>query len=338
MARRGFGAAYAVAPLDAVEVHLEDPLFRPEQLDQAGKPEFDALAQPAAAGPEKQVFRPLLAQRAGAAQRAALLVVRQRRANRRDIEAPVLGEFLVFAGDHRDLQVIRQLVPGAPAALQVDWLAIDPGFDLALDHQGRAGWRHPAQDQHQQSRAGHEAEQQFEHEAADGAKHAGLARLILPAIIAVAVPLSGVMHGASMVVAVRLGRFHRCGPRSFRRPWLERSAQPGAPGGVPDRQPLSVDPRPGAVRRRPAGAAGAGAPGESGLWLFRPGHSVVFRQFVSADPQRHRRVWYHHAVRRPGLSGRLAVPRPEGLALTRLMMAAGMGQSGLHTPPEMRAK
>src|SRR3990167_10241796 len=57
MARRGFGAAYAVAPLDAVEVHLEDPLFRPEQLDQAGKPEFDALAQPAAAGPDRKSTR-----------------------------------------------------------------------------------------------------------------------------------------------------------------------------------------------------------------------------------------------------------------------------------------
>src|SRR3989344_2308007 len=145
MPRGCFGTEYAIAPLDAVEVHLKNPLLGPEQFDQAGKPHFHTFAQPAAPRPEKQVLRHLLTEGTGAAQRTALLVVFQSGLDSRDIEAPVFGELLILAGNHCHLQVIRQFAPGAPAALQIDGLIIDPGLNLALDHQRGAGWWYPAE-------------------------------------------------------------------------------------------------------------------------------------------------------------------------------------------------
>ncbi len=169
--RRRFGAKDADAPFDAVEVHLEDSLLRPEQFDQCREPGLDALAQPTAAGPEEQVLGHLLAQRAGATQRAALFVVRQGRTDRGDVEAPVFGELLILGGDHRHLQVVRQLAPGAPAALQVDAFAAGPGLHLALDHQRGERRRNPAQQQHQQRRQRNEPEQQLEKTAQQGSEH-----------------------------------------------------------------------------------------------------------------------------------------------------------------------
>src|SRR5690554_5858895 len=61
MPRRRFGAEDADAPFHAVEVDLENALLWPQQFDQGGEPGFQALPGPAAARPEKQVLRHLLA-------------------------------------------------------------------------------------------------------------------------------------------------------------------------------------------------------------------------------------------------------------------------------------
>ncbi|MNM93294.1 hypothetical protein D3C81_1056630 [compost metagenome] len=84
----------------------------------------------------------------------------------------MLSEFLVFAGDYRHFQRIRQFLPGTPAALQVDRLAIEPGLHLALDHQHGSGRRHPAQHQHQRGAAGDEPEQILEQAAGQVAHEA----------------------------------------------------------------------------------------------------------------------------------------------------------------------
>src|SRR3546814_7201017 len=104
MACRGFGAEHTVIPLVAVEVHLEDPLLGPEHFDQRGKPGFQTLAQPAAARPQEQVFGHLLAEGAGAANRAAASVMGQRGLDRTEVEAPVLGKFLILTCDYRDFE------------------------------------------------------------------------------------------------------------------------------------------------------------------------------------------------------------------------------------------
>ncbi|MNJ67806.1 hypothetical protein D3C77_640050 [compost metagenome] len=58
-----------------------------------------------------------------------------------EIESPVLGEFLIFGGDHGDFQRVRQFRPGPPVALQLGSLPFQPGAKGLLDHQGGAGGR-----------------------------------------------------------------------------------------------------------------------------------------------------------------------------------------------------
>src|SRR5450830_1150973 len=159
MPGRRFGAKHPVIPLDAVEVHLKNPLLGPEHFDQPGKPGFQPFAQPTTTGPKKEVLRDLLAQGAGAPNRAAEFVMGQRCLNRPKVKTPMLREFLVLAGNHRNFQVVGDLIPGLPGALQVNGLAVEPGFDLALDHQRRARWRYHAKNQHQQYAAASEPEQ-----------------------------------------------------------------------------------------------------------------------------------------------------------------------------------
>ncbi|MNG25000.1 hypothetical protein D3C84_1097920 [compost metagenome] len=85
----------------------------------------------------------------------------ERGLDRADVEAPVLGEFLVFACNHRHFQAIGDLVPRLPGALQVDGFAAEPGFNLALDHQRRERRRHHAKQQHEHNAANGEPEQGF---------------------------------------------------------------------------------------------------------------------------------------------------------------------------------
>src|SRR3546814_1378592 len=56
-----------------------------------------------------------------------------------------------------------------------------------------------------------------------GSKHACLAGMNLPAIIASPVFIAGVMHGSSVVIAVRLRRFYRCRLGCLCRAWPEES-------------------------------------------------------------------------------------------------------------------
>src|SRR5690606_276245 len=109
-----------------VEVDLQDPLFRPEQLDQRREPGFQAFAQPTAAGPEEQVLGHLLGQGAGTANAATALVVRQGGLDGWNIAAPVAGELLILASNDRHLELVRYPFPGLPGALQVDGLAVEP--------------------------------------------------------------------------------------------------------------------------------------------------------------------------------------------------------------------
>ncbi|MCY1180554.1 hypothetical protein D9M73_210070 [compost metagenome] len=101
----------------------------------------------------------MLGQGAGAANVATALVVGQRRLNGREVEAPVVGELLVLASNDCNLELIGDVLPWLPVALQVDRFTIHPRLYLALDHQRRAGRWYPAEHQHQHDAAGNEPEQ-----------------------------------------------------------------------------------------------------------------------------------------------------------------------------------
>src|SRR5690606_2170408 len=148
MLRCGADTEHALIPLDDIQIHLENPLFGPERFDGQGEPGFETFAQPAAIGPEKQVFRHLLTQSTGPAQTAAALVMLNRGLDGPDIEAVMLGETLVFGGDHRHLDVIGDGAVGQPALLEVHLSVVTAGFDPALEHQHRARHRHPAKQEY----------------------------------------------------------------------------------------------------------------------------------------------------------------------------------------------
>ncbi|MOA36719.1 hypothetical protein D3C78_1582590 [compost metagenome] len=71
----------------------------------------------------------------------------------------MLGKLLILTGHDRDFEVVGDLVPRLPRALQVNWLTVDPGLDLAFDHQRRTRRWHEAKHQHQQDTAAGEPEQ-----------------------------------------------------------------------------------------------------------------------------------------------------------------------------------
>src|SRR5690606_20887089 len=93
-------AVYAITEFGHVDVDLEDAGLRPHQFDQGRIPGLKPLAHPAAATPEEQVLRRLLADRACAPHLPAAFVVPAGLAYGLDVEAVVPGEFLVFGGDH----------------------------------------------------------------------------------------------------------------------------------------------------------------------------------------------------------------------------------------------
>ena len=114
MPRRGLDAEDALAHLGDVEIDLHDPALAPQPLDQQGEARLEALPQPGAPGPEEDVLRHLLADRAAAAQPA---VVRQRRADAVEVEAPVPAEVRVLGRGRRQRQVVGHVVEADPVAL-----------------------------------------------------------------------------------------------------------------------------------------------------------------------------------------------------------------------------
>src|SRR5690242_9527658 len=85
--RGGLHAIHPAAEFRDVEIDLEDALFRPECLDQHREPRFESLANEAPAGPQKEILRDLLSERAGAAQPLAALARAHRLPDGAEIEA-----------------------------------------------------------------------------------------------------------------------------------------------------------------------------------------------------------------------------------------------------------
>ncbi len=86
------GAVGAVAELRDIQIDLEDAPLRPEALDEQREVSLEALAEIAAAGPQIQILRHLLADGAGAAHAVAVLIELIGLLDGLDVEPPVLRE------------------------------------------------------------------------------------------------------------------------------------------------------------------------------------------------------------------------------------------------------
>ena len=135
--RRGLGAEDAVAPLDHVEVELEDALLRQHRLQQHGDHRLLRLAHVALLGRQEQVLRELLRDRRAARHDAALfLVLLERFLDAVPVEPRVLDEFRVLGGDHRALELRRDPRVGHPRVAQGRRRIPASRFVHALRHEG----------------------------------------------------------------------------------------------------------------------------------------------------------------------------------------------------------
>jgi hypothetical protein len=98
----GLDAEHAVAQLGDVQVRLEDAPLGPGQLDEHREVRLETLAHEAAAGPQEEVLRHLLGDRARPAQPAVVLVRVDGLLDRLHVEAVMVGKSLILGGDDRD--------------------------------------------------------------------------------------------------------------------------------------------------------------------------------------------------------------------------------------------
>src|SRR5688500_18709327 len=101
MARRGFGAVDAVAPLDDVEVYLEDPLFRQRSFQEICVNRLAALTKEIAVFRQEKVLGQLLRHGRGTSPKT-----RQRR------DPVVLGRHAVFLWNIGGLRLGRTFLAG----------------------------------------------------------------------------------------------------------------------------------------------------------------------------------------------------------------------------------
>jgi hypothetical protein len=125
----------AVAPLDDVQVDLQDPMLPPYELEQEGEVRLEALPDPASALPEEHVPGTLHRDRPRAVQVAAAMasVVGERATDGGDVDPAMEEEACVLCRDDRAEKRGVHLVERHPALR-------DPAarrLDEAGDHQRR---------------------------------------------------------------------------------------------------------------------------------------------------------------------------------------------------------
>src|SRR6185369_2654420 len=121
MARGRFGAVHAVAPFGDVEIDLHDAPLSPQRLDHEREIDLERFAHIGTTGPKEGVLRGLLADRRGAARRAATPRIVNGVADLVEVEAVMMAELVVFRSYDganevgRDLRQRRPLIAHAVA-------------------------------------------------------------------------------------------------------------------------------------------------------------------------------------------------------------------------------
>src|SRR5580704_4766341 len=126
VAAGGLRAINAGAPLDHVEIKLEDAPLAEDQLGHRDERELGALSKDGAAGAEEEIFHQLLRDGGTAANFAAFHIAFGGEFNRVPIEAVMLVEARVFGGDHGVLEIGRDSAEWNEIVAFVVRLAMDP--------------------------------------------------------------------------------------------------------------------------------------------------------------------------------------------------------------------
>lgn len=135
----GLRAIDAWAPLDDVEVELEDALLAEDEFGDGDEGGFSAFAQDGAAGAEEEVFDELLGEGGGSAGASSFHVFGGVDLDLAPVEAVVLVETAVFRGDDGVLEIGRDLAEGNEGGVLTIRLVVNPGLEAALDLNGGGG-------------------------------------------------------------------------------------------------------------------------------------------------------------------------------------------------------
>ena len=141
----GLCAVDARAPLDEVEIELENALLAEDQLCDGDERGLRALAEDGAAGAEEEIFDELLGERGGAADALAFHVAPGGELYLVPVEAVVLVEARVLGGDNGVLEAGRDLGEREVGFARVVGLVLEPGLEAALDVDGGGGRVDPAE-------------------------------------------------------------------------------------------------------------------------------------------------------------------------------------------------
>ena len=144
---RRFGAVDAGPPFDHVEIELENAALAEDNFGHRYECELGTFAKDGAVRSEEQVFYKLLRDGGGAAGAAALQIVFGGDFDLLPVESMVLIEALIFGGDHRMLQIGRDLAERDEFVARVIGSGVTPGLKLALDLYRGRWWVDPAAEQ-----------------------------------------------------------------------------------------------------------------------------------------------------------------------------------------------
>src|SRR5262249_34211235 len=150
----GLGAEHAYAPFDRIQIDLEDALLVEPELEHPRDHELLTLAQVVLLRGQEQILGQLLRDgRTATHDMAALLVALPGVEHRIEFVARMVDEIGILAGDHRALEVARDIVIAHPATIQRAAPDIEAAQAPAFGpHKGRRRWIHklPAGDLHEE--------------------------------------------------------------------------------------------------------------------------------------------------------------------------------------------
>ena len=128
------------APFNLVEIEFQNALLAEDQFGHRDKRELGTLAEEGAAGSEEQIFYQLLRKGGPSSNAPAFHIVFSRDLHRVPIESMVLVKARVFRGDHRMLEIARDLAQRNEFVSFVIRLVMNPCLHAAL-HVHRGGRR-----------------------------------------------------------------------------------------------------------------------------------------------------------------------------------------------------
>lgn len=146
----------AVSKLRHIQINLKYALFRPQQFQKCRKVCLKPFPHVTAIGPQKEILGDLLGDCARSPEAATPLVFLHRLLDRLKVEAPMVGEFLVFSSNYRKKHVGRNRFPIYPSVANGGALfVLEKICEMSFNHKRACRRWDPSQKDDQYNGEGH---------------------------------------------------------------------------------------------------------------------------------------------------------------------------------------